>query len=346
MPERLPYAAAEGHRGVRMGTTADKRQRQVAAWLTRQGLDPAGLTPLAADAGTRRYFRLATPDGPRVIMDAPEQPLACQAYLRIGGLLGTAGVHVPAVTAADPDAGVMVLEDLGDNSYLDALAGATATADALMEAALEALVRLQAATRPDVLPVYDAARLQAELALFPAWYVRRHLGVQPDSAWMAAWQRSCRLLVAAALEQPRVWVHRDFMARNLLVATPNPGVIDFQDALLGPVTYDLVSLLRDAFIDFPPAAEARWCARYAEYAQDAGIALPAQLAAAVDWMGVQRHLKVLGIFARLRYRDGKPRYLADAPRFLAYLERELAPYPALAELRELLAALPRPESAQ
>ena len=310
-------------------------------WLRRRGYDPAGLVALAGDAGARRYFRLPTGTGSRVVMDAPGQAGECHAYLRVGRLLSAAGLHVPQVEVADPELGVMVLEDLGDRDYLNALQRGVDAG--LMEDALAALVRWQAATRPGVLPAYDDARLRAELELFPAWYVRRHLGVQPDAAWLAVWRSAREALIEAALAQPRVWVHRDYMVRNLLVADPNPGIIDFQDALEGPVTYDLVSLLRDAFIGFPAQAEREWCARYEAMAREAGVALPDDLPRALDWMGAQRHLKVLGVFARLWHRDGKPRYLRDAPRFMGYLSRELAAYPALAGLRGLLAALPAPE---
>lgn len=310
-------------------------------WLAAAGLDPSGLAPLGADASMRRYFRLETAAGSRVVMDAPDQASDFEAFLRVGALMRAAGLHAPRVDRADPEAGVMLLEDLGDTSYLAALK-AGETADRLVDEALSALVRWQAATETGQLPPYDAQQLQRELDLFPDWYVTRHLGQTPGANWWAQWQAGCEALIAAATAQPQVWVHRDFMARNLMVSEPGPGVIDFQDALLGPVTYDLVSLLRDAFIDFPADLEQHWVARYADYARQAGVALPASLPEAVDLMGAQRHLKVLGIFARLAHRDGKSGYLADAPRFLAYLDRELAPYPDFAALRGLISDLPVP----
>ncbi|MDR9454636.1 MAG: phosphotransferase [Spiribacter sp.] len=317
----------------------DARQRFVANWLVENGFDPASLVALGADASARRYFRLQTPAGGRVVMDAPDQVAVCEAYLRVRRLMEAAGVHVPAVDRADAQAGVMVIEDLGGTDYLAALRRGE-PAEPLLDDALVALVRWQAATASAVLPAYDADRLQAELDLFPTWYVRQHLGLEPDTQWWAEWRSAGEGLILAATKQPQVAVHRDFMARNLLVSQPNPGVIDFQDALTGPVTYDLVSLLRDAFFDFPPAAERAFIARYEAAARAAGIALPDPLDEAIDLMGAQRHLKVLGIFARLAYRDDKPGYLDDAPRFLAYLARELAPYPAYAGLRAMLDALP------
>jgi len=317
----------------------DVRQGFVAQWLIDQGFDASSLTPLGADASARRYFRLPTPAGARVVMDAPDQVVECEAYLRVRALMDAAGVHVPAVDRADVHAGVMVIEDLGGTDYLTALRRGE-PAEPLLDDALAALVRWQAATESAILPAYDADRLQAELDLFPTWYVTQHLGLAPDARWWAQWRAACEGLILAATQQPQVWVHRDFMARNLLVSQPNPGVIDFQDALTGPVTYDVVSLLRDAFFDFPLAAERDFVARYAAAAGAAGIELPDPLDEAIDLMGAQRHLKVLGIFARLAYRDDKPSYLDDAPRFLAYLARELAPYPAYAGLRAMLDALP------
>lgn len=309
-------------------------------WLAQVAPEAGALEPIAGDAGSRAYFRLNTKPCPRVVMVAPAQREACQAYRQVGELMTQAGLHVPQVLACDLDAGLMLLEDLGHHDYLSALDGPDA--HGLMDDAINALVRWQAATRPDVLAPYDGKRLADELDLFPTWYVQRHLGYRPDAQWVERWSEGCAQLVAAACEQPQVWVHRDYMARNLIVSAPNPGVIDFQDALMGPVTYDVVSLLRDAFYSFSQTEEALWIARYAERARAAGIALPTDCQRAVDWMGAQRHLKVLGIFARLRYRDQKPRYLEDAPRFWGYLHRELGGYPELADLAALLAELPEP----
>ena len=320
------------------GQTGDERDRVMADWLRRQGVDPARCRPLGGDASTRRYCRVTTPGGARVVMDAPGQASTCEAFLHVQRLMTGAGLHVPRVEAADSGLGFMLLEDLGRVDYLATLAGGER--ERLLDDALAALIRWQMATRDGVLARFDRARLADELALFPVWYVQRHLGLAPEAGWWQRWQAGSEALIDAAMAQPQVWVHRDFMARNLLVSDPNPGIIDFQDALLGPVTYDLASLLRDAFFSLDPLEEAHWIERYCERARAVGIPLPADPVQAVDLMAAQRHLKVLGIFARLCHRDDKPRYIADAPRFLAYLARELQPYPAFNDLAALIATLP------
>lgn len=320
---------------------ADPRRAGLEAWLGRVLPEPPQRLEVAsADASFRRYFRVFHARGTAIAMDAPPEREPCDAFLAVADLLHGAGLHAPEILAADRSRGYLLLEDLGRETYLDMLTRPDADADALMDDAVDALVRWQAASREGVLPPYDRELLQRELDLFPEWYVRRHLGVLPDADWWQAWEAGCERLLAAALDQPRVWVHRDYMPRNLMPAVPNPGIIDFQDAVHGPVTYDLASLLRDAFIDWPPAREARWIRRYAAAARAAGVALPDPLQPALEHMAAQRHLKVLGIFARLHHRDGKPRYLREAPRFRAYLDRELAPYTELAPLRAAIAGLP------
>ena len=333
-----PKTTSEGI-GKIVGTeTIDPRQAALRAWLEDLGIDPTDLEPVAADAGNRRYFRVPVSGGFRVVMDAPHQSADCLAYLRIGRLMAHAGVHIPRVYQTDLQQGFLLLEDLGSQHYLAALQ--RGEFEGLMEDALTALVRWQAATGADWLPHYDHQQLRRELDLFPNWYVQRHLGWDPDRKWWARWHAGSQLLVDAATRQPQVWVHRDFMARNLLVSVPNPGVIDFQDAVLGPVTYDLVSLLRDAFFQFTPDQEQHCIARYQALAAAYGIPVPEDLLMALDWMGAQRHLKVLGVCARLCHRDGKPRYIADAPRFMAYLDRECSPYGPLADLHDLIQSLP------
>ncbi len=339
-PRGYPKNAFESTGETMTHLTVDHRQAAMQAWLEGSGIDSAGLLPLAADAGGRRYFRLPVADGSRVIMDAPDQTEACRAFLQVRDLMAAAGLHVPRVEMADPQRGFMMLEDLGAQSYLAAFQDGQAAR--LMEDALSAFVRWQAATRADPLPRYDHRLLRQELDLFPQWYVQRHLGLEPNHGWWARWRAGSQQLVDAATGQPQVWVHRDFMARNLLVSAPNPGIIDFQDAMLGPVTYDLVSLLRDAFFGFSPDQERHWIARYEALANASGVPVPDDLPMALYWMGAQRHLKVLGVFARLRYRDGKPRYLTDASRFIAYLDRELSTHAALMDLHELIQSLPAP----
>lgn len=315
-----------------------RRDAALAEWIGEQGLAQAAIAPGGGDASARRYWRVSTPSRSLMVMDAPEQAEDCAAFVRIQSLMQAAGLRVPEILAADTQAGFMLLEDLGTQDYLAALQ--RGEHGELIPAALTALVRWQAATRDNVLASFDAPRLAAELALFPTWYVERHLGVSPDAAWWQAWQQGTQGLIDAAVTQPQVWVHRDFMARNLLVTRPGPAVIDFQDALCGPVTYDLASLLRDAFFSLSPAEETRYIQMWLDLAAAADVPLPSQPDKAIDLMAAQRHLKVLGIFARLRYRDQKPHYLEDAPRFLGYLSRELAPYAEFALLRDCIAELP------
>ncbi len=315
------------------------RDTALAKWIAEQGLAQATMAIGGGDASARRYWRLTTPSRSLIVMDAPDQADDCAAFIKIQSLMQAAGVRVPQIHAADTQAGFMLLEDLGKQDYLATFRRGEYRD--LLPAALETLVRWQAATRDDVLASFDAPRLAAELALFPTWYVERHLGMAPDAAWWQAWEQGTQALIDAAVAQPQVWVHRDYMARNLLVTTPGPGVIDFQDALTGPVTYDLASLLRDAFFSLSPEEESYYIKKWLELAASANVPLPPEPERAVDLMAAQRHLKVLGIFARLRYRDHKPHYLDDAPRFLDYLHRELAPYAEFSALRDCIAQLPR-----
>lgn len=315
------------------------RDALLAEWIAAQGLAEATIAPGGGDASARRYWRLTTSSRSLMVMDAPDQADDCAAFIQIQSLMQAAGLRVPTVLAADIQAGFMLLEDLGAEDYLAAFR--RGEYPALIPAALETLVRWQAATRKGVLADFDATRLGAELALFPTWYVERHLQVTPGADWWQAWDQGVQALIGAALAQPQVWVHRDYMARNLLLTTPGPGVIDFQDALSGPVTYDVASLLRDAFFSLPPEEEPRFIQKWLDLAASANVPLPPDPERAIDLMAAQRHLKVLGIFARLRYRDSKPHYLDDAPRFLDYLDRELAPYTEFSALRDCIAQLPR-----
>lgn len=303
---------------------ADVRAAAARQWaLSCLGLDRAGFEPASADASFRRYFRVSSADGARswVVMDAPPEREDCTPFVRIAALLGDAGLHVPRVLHQDRERGFLLLDDLGRSTYLQVIDAHNA--DALFEDALQALVRMQAGARADALPPYDRALLARELALFPDWFVARHLGRRFDPGQQRAWDGTCELLIASALAQPRVFVHRDFMPRNLMRSDPNPGVLDFQDAVFGPVTYDVVCLFKDAFLSWPQARIDTWVARYRALAAQARIPQPTDFERAFDLMGVQRHLKVLGIFARIRHRDGKPHYLEDAPRFVRYV-REVA----------------------
>ncbi len=301
---------------------------------------PFTLAPASADASFRRYFRVSHAAGTHIAMDAPPEHEDCHPFVRVARLMQAAGLHVPEIVAADPEQGFLLLSDLGNTTYLQALTADNA--DALFSDAIAALIAWQSASQPGLLPPYDRALLQREMALFPDWYVERHLGITLSDAQHATLGRIMRLLADSALAQPAVFVHRDYMPRNLMISKPNPGILDFQDAVHGPITYDVASLFRDAFISWPEARVVDWTVRYWEQARHAGLPVNADFGEfyrAFEWMGLQRHLKVLGIFARIRYRDGKPAYLEDAPRFLRYAHAVCARYAALAPLAHLLDAL-------
>jgi N-acetylmuramate 1-kinase len=317
----------------------DVRRAALEAWLGRE-LRGAGftLTPASEDASFRRYFRATLGDGRTFIaMDAPPDKEDSRPFVRIARMLTEAGVHAPQVIGQDLAQGFLLLSDLGTRTYLQELN--ESNAPALFSDATDALVRWQLATRPGELPPYDEALLRREMNLFPEWYVGRHLQKSLAAGQAQALEKTFALLVQSALAQPAVYVHRDYMPRNLMVCTPNPGVLDFQDAVVGPVTYDVVSLFRDAFISWDEERVLDWTIRYWEKAKRAGLPVPADFAEfwrAFEWMGLQRHLKVLGIFARINYRDGKPKYLGDTPRFLTYAREVAKRYVALTSLVRLL----------
>ena len=309
-------------------------------------LDPASLTLASADASFRRYLRVQGPGGrSHIVMDAPPPQEDVAPFVDIAGRIRAAGLHAPAVLAADAVQGFLLLDDLGSALYLPALQQAEpARADALMRGLVTALVHWQQGVDGSGLPAYDDALLRRELQLFPDWCVQREHGITWTAAQQATWQRLCDVLVASALAQPQVVVHRDWMPRNLMLAEPTPGILDFQDAVRGPVTYDIASLLRDAFHSWDEAREIDWAARWWQQARAAGLLGEHPMASdfgeawrALEWMGLQRHLKVLGIFCRLKHRDGKPAYSADLPRFFAYATqvalryRELKPLIGLIE---------------
>ena len=317
----------------------DHRREQAEQWA-------AGLlhwktfdsTAITSDASFRRYFRLVHEERTVIVMDAPPEHENIDAFIDIGQRLEQAGVHVPHQIHADRNNGFMLLEDLGDSPYHQVLN--EGNADHLFHDALDALITIQTHAKVSGLPYYDAGRLMAELALFPDWFLTRHWQVEPTDGELDAWDMVCATLIRWALDQPQVFCHRDYMPRNLMVTNPNPGVIDFQDAVHGPISYDPVCLFRDAFLSWPEEQVDEWLEDYRLRALDAG--LPVSESAELwrrtcDLMGVQRHLKVLGIFARIRYRDSKPRYLEDAPRFFTYLGQAIARNPELSELDHLLA---------
>jgi hypothetical protein len=328
-------------------TPDDPRRTALSAWVAATlGTGDFALAPASADASFRRYFRI-TPARPHhgratlIAMDAPPPMEDCRPFVHVAGLLVAAGVHAPEVLAADLAHGFLLLTDLGTRTYLDALDAATAPP--LYRDACASLVRWQLATRPGELPPYDEALLARELGLFPEWYVGRHLGVALTADETAALNATFRLLLDHNLALPRVYVHRDYHSRNLMVcAGANPGVLDFQDAVEGPIAYDLVSLLRDAYVAWPEELQIDWAARYWDDARRAGLPVGADFGAFwrdFEWMGVQRQLKVLGIFARLCHRDGKAGYLDDMPRVMAYLRGACGRYRALEPLLALLDAI-------
>ena len=321
---------------------ADARRAGLERWLARQ-LAPASftLTPASEDASFRRYFRVHLHDGAtRVAMDAPPDREDCRPFVRVAAMLREAGVNAPEVLGQDLAQGYLLLTDLGTRTYLEELNAANATR--LFGEAIDALLRWQLASRAGKLPPYDEVLLRRELNLFPEWYVVKHKGVSLSVEQAKSLEQIFRLLIDSALAQPAVYVHRDYMPRNLMVSEPNPGVLDFQDAVLGPITYDLVCLFRDAFVSWPEEQVLDGSARYWEKAKRAGLPVAADFGEfwrALEWMGLQRHLKVLGIFARINYRDGKPKYLADTPRFISYARDVAKRYVALAPLLRLLDAL-------
>jgi hypothetical protein len=318
---------------------ADFRRAALERWLSaRLSGERFSLAPASADASFRRYFRATLADGRSyVAMDAPPEQEDCRPFVHIAALLEQAGVHAPRIHAQDLEQGFLLLSDLGTVTYLEKLN--PENANALFADAIDALLRWQLATRPGELPPYDEALLRREMQLFPDWYVARHLRVALSQAQSVMLEQVFRLLLDSALAQPRVYVHRDYMPRNLMLSDPNPGVLDFQDAVLGPIAYDPVSLLRDAFISWDEELVLDWAVRYWEKARQAGLPVDADFGEfwrAFEWMGLQRHLKVLGIFARINYRDGKPKYLEDTPRFIRYARDTAKRYSALSPLIRLL----------
>ena len=318
----------------------DARRTALAAWLgtlrPEYALRPGTLRPASADASFRRYFRVDAGDASLIAMDAPPDKEDSRPFVHVAGLLRDAGLNAPQVLEADLAQGFLLLTDLGTTTYLSALNEDSAST--LFDDALDALVRWQLASRPGVLPPYDDALLRRELGLFPDWYLARHLGHALTERQSQQLQRMFDRIVASNLAQPTVYVHRDYMPRNLMVAAQNPGVLDFQDAVFGPITYDVASLFRDAFISWEEARVVDWVVRYWQKARRAGLPVDPDFGAFwrdFEWMGLQRHLKVLGIFARINYRDGNPHYLADTPRFVGYVRTVARRYDELAPLARL-----------
>src|SRR6266567_893118 len=347
---RLVYLTMENARAD--SNASDARLAALSAWLSGVLPVPAtALAPASEDASFRRYFRVTLTEsvaipGRRdramtlIAMDAPPPQENCGPYVAVARLLTASGVHAPTVLAADLDRGFLLVTDLGICTYLGALDATSAVA--LYRDACAALVRWQLSSREGALPPYDRTLLQRELDLFPDWYIAKHLCVTLTAPQRMALEQTFARILANNLGQPAVFVHRDYHSRNLMVSDPNPGVLDFQDAVYGPVTYDLVSLLRDAYIEWDEEQQIDWAVRFWQTARAAGLPVGADFAdfwRDFEWMGVQRQLKVLGIFARLFHRDGKDGYLKEMPRVMGYLRGACARYRDLAPLLRLLDAL-------
>ncbi|GAB2180151.1 aminoglycoside phosphotransferase family protein [Denitratisoma sp. agr-D3] len=322
-----------------------ERQQRIESWLGHlwPGLSFT-LAPASADASFRRYFRASRSDGAtRIVMDAPPAHEDVKPWLHVQQLFEAAGVHVPTVEAQDVEQGFLLLSDLGSTTYLSALdPDHPAAARGRYLDAVDALIRIQAASQPGQLPDYDRALLKRELDLFPDWYLAKHVNLALDDKLRQGLESTFEKIMAVNLAEPKVYVHRDYHSRNLMVAPPgqaNPGIIDFQDAVYGPISYDLVSLFKDAYIEWEEEIVLDWLITYWERARKAGLPINSDFASFhrdFEWMGVQRHLKVLGIFARLYHRDGKDGYLKDMPLVAHYLRKAVTRYDELSPLRKVL----------
>jgi N-acetylmuramate 1-kinase len=356
--------------------TDSQRAAEFERWLVttaaQHDLQPDTLRLASADASFRRYFRINSAAGSRIIMDAPPERENSQPFVKVAQLMHDAGLHAPEVLAWDEPLGFMLLSDLGSQTMMQVIDKAKPQANLpLYLQAVDALISWQLASRPDVLPPYDEALLRRELELFPDWYLVQHKGLTIDKDMRFTLDNSFKQIIAANLAQPSVFVHRDFMPRNLMAPTlvaartalppegavsprggpaakplmvpSNPGsqlgVLDFQDAVYGPITYDIASLMRDAFLSWEEDFCLDVTVRYWEKARQVGLPVGedfGEFYRAVEWMGLQRHLKVAGIFARLTLRDGKPQYLADTPRFIQYIRSTCARYRELKPLLRLV----------
>ena len=321
---------------------SDSRLANLTQWAIEDlGFAGASIAPASVDASFRRYFRVTRGADSYIVMDAPPDKEDSGPFLKVARILGGLNLNVPIILARDVERGFLLLSDLGSRLYLDALPEDGA-ADELYADALRALRGMQTADakHSQDLPRYDRALLTREMELLPEWFLKRHLGLSIEARERAMLDRLFDSLVDAALSQPACFVHRDYHSRNLLV-TPenNPGILDFQDAVWGPVTYDLASLLKDCYIAWPPARVREWVREYRESLLEAGFELNATAAEFLRWfdlLGLQRHIKVLGIFARLFYRDGKSQYLNDLPRVLNYARDTAANYPETTAFAEFI----------
>ncbi len=322
-------------------STQDSGREIARAQFVKRSLDiePDALVAASADAGFRSYWRVTQGEKSWVLMDSPPQLEDVRPWLHVRKILLQGGVRVPTVLFEDSEQGFVLLEDLGAQTCLQQIG--EQSADATYLSAIEQLLRIQKIPPPANMPRYDEALLAREMDLFDQWYVQKHLGVSLNCDDTERMQAGFRLLMNSALAQSSVFVHRDFMLRNLMPTQSEPCVLDFQDAVVGPISYDPISLVKDAFVSWPEEQAKHWLHRYYERAKSEHLPVGEwrEFERAADWMGIQRHLKVIGIFARLNYRDHKPKYLQDTPRFFAYLNQSLPGYPQLDGLYRLISEL-------
>ncbi len=320
-----------------------QRLQLLESWVkTQSSGKPFTLSSASSDASSRRYFRATFSDDTLIVMDAPQQHEDCTNFLSIAKTFARSGVHVPEVLAQDLEKGFLLLTDFGDTTYLQAMTESPERANHLYGEAVDALIKIQMASGPGILPDYDESLLSRELNLFPDWYIDKHLKVILSPEQKADVASVFSQIIKNNLSQPRVFVHRDYHSRNLMDTLPNPGILDFQDAVYGPVTYDLVSLFKDAYICWDEERVLDWLIRYWEKAKKVGLPVSTDFAdfyRDFEWMGVQRHIKVLGIFARLCHRDGKNGYLKNMPLVMDYLRKACERYRELGPLLLLLDTL-------
>lgn len=322
----------------------DHRQINIQNWLKSVLPSPSfEFSSASSDASFRRYFRVVQNQQSWIVMDAPPDLEDTTSFVQIASFLYSSGINVPKIFAQDKQQGFLLLTDFGNTSYLQQLN--QQSADSLYRKAIDSLIDIQLAPSKNIdLPLYDSARLQQEMALFPEWFLQKHMTIQSPDFIETIYQ----LLISNALEQPQVIVHRDYHSRNLMICNDScAGIIDFQDAVIGPITYDLVSLLRDCYIAWPQERIEQWLQYYYQQAQTKSLLANSNFEQFKRWfdlMGIQRHLKVLGIFCRLNYRDGKTNYMNDLPLTLHYVKQVASQYPELAVLSDFLNQLPQLET--
>ncbi len=319
----------------------DQRLEQLKVWLNDNGITYQDITAASADASFRRYFRITDEKKTYIVMDAPPEKEDCQPFVDVAKLLFSFGLNVPQIIQQDLEQGFLLLSDLGNTVFLSELNNDTV--DEMYRLAMKSILLMQKNKKPD-LPAYDESLLRNELNLFPDWYLEKQLNITLSAQHKEILETTFKILIINALEQPRVFVHRDYHSRNLMVDknNPAPGVIDFQDAVIGAVTYDLVSLLKDCYISWPREKVEAWVKYFHAEATSLGIINEVSFHKFLRWfdlMGLQRHLKVAGIFSRLKQRDGKTGYLKDIPRTMDYVFDVLKRYPEFKPLQKMLSEI-------